>query len=242
MTHPNPWTMDEGDLETSSALPPQHWNVFPVRETQALHEANLYATTRTLSPRLLFHFQRRFAEIVPGYSLSLHDIWMIERDPGPFRLLTYRSNGETVPVIVTKQVAQLTFQWPESLLHRTRKLQTLTSLVSHAISDCLDWDERRWATLRFPYDTPDDLQQVLRRQLPKEFHQNVRCAALLDDGLPLVTTAVALGREYWIALVSIEDTLHAWLAESPEGMTRHTRHLQTLGLWPVEAATVDPLT
>lgn len=237
MTPPPPWNMDEDDLETSSALLPQHWNAFPVRETQELHEANLYATTRALSPRLLFHFRRRFAEIVPGHHLSLHDVWMIERDPGPFRLLTYRSNGETAPVIVTKQGEHLSFQWTESLLHRTRKLHTLTSIVSQAMWSCLEWDERRLAALRFPDDTPDELKRVLRHRL----RDNVLCAALLDEERPLVTTAAALGREYWIALVSINHTLHAWLAESSQALTRQTQHLQTLGLWPVDTAPADPL-
>ncbi|AFD27869.1 hypothetical protein [Deinococcus gobiensis] len=241
MTPSELWGMSEDDLKTP-ALHPQHWNAFPVRETQELHAANLYATTRALSPRLLFHFQRRFAEIVPGYSLSLHDLWMIGRDPGPFRLLTYRSNGETAPVIVTKQGEHLSFQWTESLLHRTKKLHTLTSIVSQAMCGCLDGDQRRWAILRFPHDTPEDLQQVLRRQLPQELRDNTRCAALLDEGRPLVMTTVALGHEYWIALVSVEHMLHAWLAESSQALTRHTQHLQGLGLWPVEAATPDPLT
>jgi hypothetical protein len=238
MTPPNLWALDENDLVIPSSLPPQHWNVFPVSETQVLHAANLYATTRAISPRLLFHFQRRFAEIVPGHHLSLHDVWMIERDPGPFRLLTYRSNGETVPVIVTKQGEQINFQWTESLLHRTRKLHTLTSIVSQAICTCLEWDERRWAALRFPDDTPDELKRVLRHRL----RDNARCAALLDEERPLVTTAMALGREYWIALVSIDHTLHAWLAESSQALTRQTQHLQPLGLWPVETAPLDPLT
>lgn len=214
---------------------PSHETMPPA--PQIIHGGNLFSLSEQsdLSPRLFAYLQRGFFEIVPGYSLRMLDIWMIIRDAGPFHLQAYRSNGTPTAVIVTKVDEQLIFQWTDSRPLQIRELQEVSCDLESLLYHCRVNDNSLLSSVHFPPSTPYALQHALQRQLPEQIHRDNRCAALIQDGLPLVTVSVVDGREYWLILFKLGYDLHVRLAESLGELTLHKQHLQALGLWPTEA-------
>jgi hypothetical protein len=203
--------------------------------------AVLHSWSPELSPRLASYAQRHFIEFGAGYGFRLIDLWMLMSHEGQFTINAYYANGTATPVTATTRNRELTLQGPGGPLLPPRPLLELRRLINRAIEQCMHKDGRRLETLRFSDETPpaEDLRDAIREDLSTVLDNDLRCAALMDDGLPMITTYLFGEGQVWLLLFKVDDAIHVRVADSLPGLAEPVRLLQLVGLWPADHVTLS---